>query len=135
MPNTPAAVIDAINAAWRTGDVDDLANYFSPHMVIVGPDYQPMARGVDACVASYRDFLRVSTVREYKQSALMVHEADPVAVVTFNWEMDYEQGGRRSREAGSDLFVLRRRDGQRWQAVWRAVTFTPVSSENKPGER
>jgi ketosteroid isomerase-like protein len=129
MTYTPATVIDAINTAWRTGRMDDLVNHFSPDMVIVGPDYQPMARGVDACVASYRDFLRVSTVHEYKQSALVVHEADPVAVVTFNWEMDYEQGGRRSREAGSDLFVLRRRDdGRGWQAVWRVVTFAPAPS-------
>jgi hypothetical protein len=94
-------------------------------MVIVGPGYQPLARGVEACVASYRDFLRASVVHHYHQSAVLVHQADPVAVVTYGWEMDYEQGGRRSREAGTDLFVLRR-DGERWQAVWRAVTFAPA---------
>jgi ketosteroid isomerase-like protein len=119
-------VVDAINTAWRTGRVDDLASHFDPDAVIVGPGFQPLARGAEACVASYRDFLRVSIVHEYRQSALAVHEANGVAVVTFGWEMEYEQGGRRSRESGTDLFVLRRQ-GDGWLAVWRAVTFAPAT--------
>src|SRR5262249_35037359 len=83
-----------------TGRVDELASYFAPDMVIVGPGYQPLACGVDACVATYRDFLRVSVVHRYHQSAVSVHEAGSVAVVTYGWGMDYEQGGRRSRGAG-----------------------------------
>jgi ketosteroid isomerase-like protein len=120
-----AEVVEAINCAWQTGRVDNLATHFAPDMVIVGPGYQPLARGVEACIASYRDFLRVSVVHHYRQSEVSVHEAGEVTVVTYGWEMDYEQGGRRSREAGTDLFVLRREGGQ-WQAVWRAVTFAPA---------
>jgi ketosteroid isomerase-like protein len=123
---TPASVVESINSAWRSGQTDDLANYFAPDMVIVGPDYEPFARGADACIASYRDFLRASVVHDYEQAKVAVHESGPVAVVTYRWEMDYEQGGRRSREAGTDLFILRR-DGERWLAVWRAVTFGPAS--------
>jgi ketosteroid isomerase-like protein len=119
-------VVDAINTAWRTGRVDDLAAHFDPAAVIVGPGFQPLARGAEACVASYRDFLRVSIVHDYRQSALAVHESDDVAVVTFGWEMEYEQGGRRSRESGTDLFVLRRH-GDGWLAVWRAVTLAPAT--------
>jgi ketosteroid isomerase-like protein len=118
-------VVDAINAAWRTGRVEELAAHFDPAMVIVGPGYQPLARGADECVASYRDFLRASVVHSYRQSDLTAHEAGGVAVVTFSWEMEYEQGGKRSRESGTDLFVLRQ-TGERWQAVWRAVNFAPA---------
>jgi ketosteroid isomerase-like protein len=117
--------VERINDAWRTGRVDDLRSLFDPGMVIVGPAYEVLARGADACVASYRDFLRASVVHEYRQSAVAVHEAGPVAVATFAWEMEYEQGGRRSRERGTDLFVFRR-EGGGWQAVWRAVTFEPA---------
>src|SRR5262245_16489676 len=124
---TATEIVDAINAAWRTGRVDDLAAYFDPSAVIVGPGYQPLARGAEACVASYRDFLRASVVHDYRQSGLTVHQAGGVAVVTFGWEMEYEQGGRRSREAGTDLFVLRQA-GDVWLAVWRAVTFAPAGS-------
>jgi ketosteroid isomerase-like protein len=120
-----AETVERINDAWRTGRVDDLCSLFDPGMVIVGPGYEVLARGAEACVASYRDFLRASVVHEYRQSDVSIHEAGPVAVATFAWEMEYEQGGRRSRERGTDLFVFRQeRDG--WQAVWRAVTFEPV---------
>jgi ketosteroid isomerase-like protein len=119
-------VVESINRAWKSGRTDDLAAYFAPDMVIVGPDYQVLARGADACVASYRDFLRVSVVHDYDQSELSVHETGGVAVVTYRWDMDFEQGGKRSREAGTDLFVLARQ-AERWQAVWRCVTFSPAN--------
>jgi hypothetical protein len=56
----------------------------------------------------------------------MARTAGGVTVVTYGWEMDYEQEGRRSREAGTDLLVLRR-EGERWLTAWRAVTFGPAS--------
>jgi hypothetical protein len=120
-----AETIERINDAWRTGCVDALHLIFDPGMVIVGPRYEALARGADACIASYRDFLRASIVREYRQSAVSIHETRPVAVATFSWEMEYEQGGRQSRERGTDLFVLRQ-EGDGWRAVWRAVTFEPA---------
>jgi hypothetical protein len=124
--------IARINDAWRTGLVEDLRPLFDPGMVIVGPRYEVLARGADACIASYRDFFRASVVHQYWESAVAVHEAGPVAVATFAWAMEYEQGGRRSRETGTDLFVLRR-EGGAWQAVWRAVTFEPAEAA-KPAE-
>jgi uncharacterized protein (TIGR02246 family) len=117
-------VLARINNAWRTGDLDRLGDCFHPDMVIVGPGYQELGRGREACVASYRDFLRASTVRAYRESNLAVSEWGGVAVATYEWEMDYEQGGRRHREVGTDLFVFQRQ-GQTWLAVWRAVTFAP----------
>lgn len=132
--STVAETIARINDAWRTGHIDDLHSLFDPGMVIVGPGYLPLARGADACVASYRDFLSASVVHEYQQSDLSIHEVGAVAVATFGWEMEYEQGGRRSRERGTDLFVLRH-EGGAWRAVWRAITFEPavVASPAKPG--
>lgn len=124
--NTPAETVEAINAAWRSGNMEALSSLFHPDMVIVGPAYQPLASGITASIASYQDFLRVSVIHEYHQTELTIHVYGDVAIVTFGWEMDYEQGGKRSRENGTDLFVLRR-SSERWQAVWRAVTFGPAS--------
>jgi len=121
--NSPVEVVEAINAAWRTGRTDDLASSFAPEMLIVGPGYLPLAHGSDACIASYRDFLRASVTHEYSQSEVTVHEVSDLAVVTYRWEMDYEQRGRRSREEGTDLFVLRREADR-----WRAVTFAAVNN-------
>lgn len=65
-------------------------------------------------------------LHDYHQSDLTVYDYGDVAIVTSSWEMDYEQSGQRSREAGKDQFVLHRR-GTQWQAVWRAVTFEAAS--------
>lgn len=123
--NSPTEIVEAINAAWRSGNMEALTSLFHPHIAIVGPAYQPLAKGIAACVASYQDFLRVSVIHDYHQTKLTAHDYGDVAIVTFGWEMDYEQGGKRSRETGTDLFVLKR-SSERWQAVWRAVTFDPA---------
>jgi uncharacterized protein (TIGR02246 family) len=117
-------VVERINDAWRSGRPDGLAAYFHPDIVIVGPDYQEMGRGREACVASYRDFLGSAVVRAYRESGLVVRQWGTTAVATYGWEMDYEQGGQLHREAGTDLFVFARQ-GDAWLAVWRAVTFGP----------
>jgi hypothetical protein len=116
-------VVERINECWRSGQLDHLGDYFHPDMVIVGPGYQELARGREACVASYREFLRASTIRAYRESGLAVREWSGVAVATYAWDMDYEQSGRFHREAGTDLFVFEHRGGE-WLAVWRAVTFS-----------
>jgi hypothetical protein len=117
-------VLERINDAWRSGRLDDLGNSFHADMVIVGPGYQELARGREACVASYREFLRASAVRAYRESKLALREWGGAAVATYEWEMDYEQGGRLHREVGTDLFVFERQ-GEKWLAVWRAITFSP----------
>ena len=119
-------VLERINGSWRSGQLDQLGDCFHPDMVIVGPGYQELARGRDACVASYRAFLRDCLVRAYRESKLDVREWGGVAVATYAWEMDYEQGGRLHREVGTDLFVFERQD-EGWRAVWRAVTFSPAA--------
>ena len=93
-----AGTIARINDAWRTGRVDELRPLFDPDMVIVGPKYEVMARGAEACIASYRDFLRASIIHQYKESTVSIHEAGSVAVATFAWEMEYEQSGAPSTE-------------------------------------
>jgi hypothetical protein len=123
-----AETIECINDAWRTGRFEDLRSLFDSEMVIVGPGYEVLGRGADVCVASYRDFLRASVVHDYRQSRVSIHESGPVAIATYAWEMDYEQAGRRSRDRGTDLFVLRQEDSL-WRAVWRAVTFEPTDVE------
>jgi hypothetical protein len=119
-------VLERINSSWRSGQLDQLKDCFHPDMVIVGPGNQELARGREACVASYRDFLRDCAVRSYRESDLAVREWDGVAVACYAWEMEFEQGGRLHREVGTDQYVFERR-GEAWLAVWRAVTFSPAA--------
>jgi hypothetical protein len=61
-------LVDQINCAWKSGHTDELRDLFHPEMVIVGPGFQLMCRGQEACVASYRDFIAGAAVREYSES-------------------------------------------------------------------
>jgi hypothetical protein len=123
-------LVRRINDTWRSGRVDDLERCFHPDMVIVGPAHRELARGREACIASYRDFLGASVVHEYRESDLAVRAWGRAAVTTYRWEMRYEQGGRTHEETGTDLFVFERcgDDGASWQAVWRMVMFSPKGS-------
>jgi hypothetical protein len=116
-------ILARINDSWRYGQLDHLDECFHPDMVIVGPGYQELARGREACVAGYRAFLSDCAVRAYRESDLAIREWGGVAVATYTWEMDYEQGGRQPREVGTDLYLFERW-GESWRAVWRAVTFS-----------
>jgi uncharacterized protein (TIGR02246 family) len=113
-----------IGKAWLTGHPEKLHDFFHADMVIVGPGYQELGRGREACVLSYEEFLRSATIHEYRESPPVVRVWGDTAVAHYDWEMAYEVNGQASREVGADLFVFARQDG-RWLAVWRALQFAP----------
>jgi hypothetical protein len=121
MPDVQQA-LERINAAWRTARCDELGEYFHADMIIVGPGYQELGRGREACVASCRDFMRSAEVRAFRESKLTVREWSTTAIATYEWEMEFLQTGALHREMGTDLFVFERQ-GEEWLAVWRAVNF------------
>lgn len=116
--------VQQISEAWRTGHPEKLHEFFHADMVIVGPGYQELGRGREACVRGYEDFLRGATIHEYRESAPVVRAWEGTAVAHYDWEMAYEVNGQSSREVGTDLFVFARENG-RWLAVWRALQFAP----------
>jgi hypothetical protein len=115
-------LIQNISQAWQSGQPEKLRQYFHEDMVIVGPAYQEMGVGRDACVQSYLDFLRNAVIRAYRESEPVVRVWRTTGVASYRWEMTYELKGQVSREQGMDLFICERQQ-DRWMAVWRAVTL------------
>jgi hypothetical protein len=118
-------LIERINRAWQTGHTDQLRDLFHHEMVIVGPCFQPLCRGREACVESYREFVANATVHEYCASDLKIETWGSTAVGTYAWSMTYEKVGERSRETGTDQFVFGQEE-ERWLALWRYVHFDPA---------
>ncbi|HYM10166.1 MAG TPA: nuclear transport factor 2 family protein [Bryobacterales bacterium] len=118
-------LLGKINDAWlkrRPEEIAEaLAGCFHDDIVVLGPGFQEIARGSAACVKSYEDFARQAAVRKCQLSEPDVHVAGDTAVAVYAWEMTYEMGGQDYQESGHDLFVLARRAGGKWQAVWRAL--------------
>lgn len=113
-------LISKISEAWLGGDTNRLNLYFHPRMTISGPDLRRIGIGRDACVKSYQDFIRQTTIQEYTESEPNIDLYGDTAVVVCPWTITYEMKGETYREQGRDLLVLVHRENG-WLVAWRAV--------------
>jgi hypothetical protein len=109
-----------LNRTWVSGAPQKLGPFFHPDIVIVHPGFQGRSVGREACVASYVEFAKNAKVLAFEEREPEVDVFDDVAVVSYTFDIAYDLEGRRYREQGRDLFVLRRQRG-RWRAVWRTL--------------
>lgn len=114
------SLLSRINEAWLEGRTEGLNDCFHNDVVIKGPQLQEMARGREACVKSYEDFIRLAKVREFKASEPVIDVFGAVAVASCPWKINYRMNDRDFRESGRDLLVLTHQKGE-WKVVWRAV--------------
>ncbi|MFY9558273.1 MAG: nuclear transport factor 2 family protein [Blastocatellia bacterium] len=122
-------LIKQINDAWVHGRLEQLASLFNEEIVMVHPDFIQRTEGRAACVASYEDFCKQATVRDFKINNPGIDVFGNTAIATYSYEIEYEMGGERFNDAGRDVFVLVR-DNDRWQAVWRTMIISQPESVN-----
>ena len=114
------SLLSRISEAWLEGRTEGLNDCFHNDVVIKGPQLQEMARGREACVKSYEDFIRLAKVREFKASEPVIDVFGAVAVASCTWKINYRMNDRDFRESGRDVLVLTHQEGE-WKVVWRAV--------------
>ena len=110
---------EAYDRCWVEGRPEDLRQFLHPDVVFTGPGFQRLARGIDACVQSYVDFLSAARIHDFTVTDRVVDLAGESAVLTYRWTIDYEMEGRRNVESGQDLLVWVKRD-DRWEIFWRS---------------
>ncbi|HTV57128.1 MAG TPA: nuclear transport factor 2 family protein [Terriglobia bacterium] len=130
------ALVGRINRAWLEERPEDLpgtlTDCFSEEVVfVVGPAFQVVARGREACMAGYADFVGTAKIDRCQLSDPEIEIADSTAIASYGWEMVYMIDGEERRESGHDLFVFTRTDG-RWRAVWRALLPSEVDAVAAP---
>lgn len=118
-------LLERLERSWRDGDEASLSFCFHPDVVFAGPGHQEIARGREACVGSYLDFMKAAVVHAYTASAPTIRVWGATAVATYGWTMDYEIESGRSLEKGEDLLVLEN-SGPGWRIVWRGITARPA---------
>jgi hypothetical protein len=114
--------LDAINQAWREERFDALAESLHENITMKGPGLKEYAKGRQAFVQSYVQFMAQSKVIEYAESNHAINIWGDIAVATYDWAMTYEQKGETKSEKGQDMFVFAR-TGLGWLAVFRLVLF------------
>ena len=116
------AVLDRIDAAWRSKEFDALEECFDENATIVGPGYAVFASGGKACADSYREFASNASVIDYAESDHQLRVWGATAIQTFTWRMTYRREGGPKSESGTDQRVLAR-DVDAWRVVFRYIHF------------
>ena len=113
-------VLRLINAAWREGRPESMAEHLHPEMVMVFPGFKGTLRGREPLVAGFEEFCRNAKVLEYEESGEQIEVIDDCAVASFRFRMLYERAAYRELSTGRDVWVFTRQH-DRWMAVWRTM--------------
>ncbi len=97
---------------------DDLSAYLADDVVMVAPDGQHRLEGLAAAVESYREFMSRSEVTRFESHGHIVTRRATVAVVEYQWDMDWNDQGTDHQAKGREVLVLAPCD-QGWRVVWR----------------
>jgi ketosteroid isomerase-like protein len=122
------AFVQEMNRVWTVdGQPERLVDYFAPEMVAITPTDRFRREGRKACVAGWSDFVAATKICRWAESnPLVLFLADgQAAVVAYDFDIDYEIGGRLVSMRGRDLLTLERRQ-DRWWLV--ADHFSPTPS-------
>jgi hypothetical protein len=106
-----------LNRLWtEKGRPERLADHFAPEMIAVTPTDSFRREGRAACVEGWTDFVRATRIRRWaaKNRRVLVLADGRCAVVAYDFEIDYEMGGRLIEMRGRDLMTLELRDGRWW---------------------
>jgi len=118
------ATVRALNAAWTRGNPDALERYFHARMIAVTPVDRLRLDGQAACVAGWKGFVAAARVYDWQEIDPAIRVYGEAAVVSYDYDIDYEMSGRRSRDRGRDLMFLVRAD-DRWQVVGDQFSSMP----------
>jgi ketosteroid isomerase-like protein len=122
------AFVQALNKLWTAdGTPERLVDYFAPEMVAICPTERFRLEGQRACVAGWTDFVRAAKTLRFveKNPWILLLAQGQAAAVAYDFEIDYEMGGRLVEMSGRDLMTLEKRDG-RWWLVADHFSPTPV---------
>ena len=114
------AAVERANQTWLTGTPEQVAELFAPDAVMVGPDLKTVARGREALVQTYVDYVTSAQTESFDITARSVTVNGDVAVATYRFDVTYVIKGSRHQEVGQETLVFRRHAGD-WKAIWRTM--------------
>jgi ketosteroid isomerase-like protein len=110
-------MVQALNRLWTVERrTERLREYFHPEMVAIPGNERHRIEGGDACVAAWKRFSDAARVTSWRELApdVRLHAGGEVAIVTYEYEIAFEMGGRMFELGGRDLLVLAREAGRWW---------------------
>jgi hypothetical protein len=114
------ATMRRINKLWLDGNLEELASTLDPQIAMVFPGFTGGIQGREAVLAGFREFCSTAMVHGFVDTDYRCDVVSDTAVVTFKYDMVYEQNGKRYASTGRDLWVFRTH-ADTWMAVWRTM--------------
>ena len=121
--------IRELNACWPRGDLDALARFYHPDVVLMPPDLGAPILGREAVVASYGEFLGAATLERFHVTALDTFSftgadnPETMHMAHLAFEIDYLLDGERYLEKGLEIYALLE-TARELRIVWRQQTVT-----------
>jgi ketosteroid isomerase-like protein len=106
-----------MDRCWQERRFDDLRDYLDENIAIVAPG-GARTEGIEAAIASYREFMGGSEVIRYETADTIVTERGDTAILEYRWAMDWTSDGTAHTAEGREILVLNR-SSEEWKAVWR----------------
>jgi len=116
-------LIGEFNRAWTDGRLDDLSVFFDERVIAIAPN-GGRVEGREAMVESFRQFLAMARVDDFRVTGVGVDVFDSTAVARFGFVVRYEINGASYDETGSEVLVLVKSD-ETWRIVWRTQMPVP----------
>jgi ketosteroid isomerase-like protein len=127
-----AAVLKKVSDAWLRGTPENLPDAvkgcFHDDVIFRGANFQVVAHGVPAAIASFQGFMRTATISSCRLGKPQIDVAGDTAIATFQWEMAYRFGDSEHHETGYEIDVLTRSGAGQWLIRWRTLVLTPRTS-------
>lgn len=109
---------ESLDRCWMEGRFDDLAAFLADDVVFVAPGGQRRSEGLTRAIESYRQFTSHAQVNRFETSDYIATLRGDTAILEYHWQMDWIAAGTAYSEAGREVLVISRRDGN-WRVVWR----------------
>ena len=117
-------IVQEMNRLWtEKGEPAALTQYFHPQMVAVCAGVKSPIVGGKACVAGWSDFTHRVSNLSFEERSPLIRIVGQTAIVAYDFDCSYEEGGKAVAMTGRDLLTLVKTDGT-WQVI--ADHFSPM---------
>lgn len=111
-------LIEQLNDAWLNDKLDNMEKLFHKRVVMIVPGTNRKIRGRELMIESYREFIEMSDVSDFRVQNMVIDVFDTTAVALYNFRIRYRVETTNYDENGVETLVLHRHN-DRWLIVWR----------------
>jgi len=113
-------LMEKINHIWLMEDPERLRSFIHKDIVVLTQDFKEQGRGIEAFINSYREFRKISKIKDFKVNNSRIDLFSNFAIVSYNFKIEYETNNEKNKNSGRDMFIFTKED-ESWLPIWRML--------------